>query len=627
VRKRLRARSRLILAPPLAVILTLTLSIQLIAPYVLDSSIPFVASDSKVTMDEEEPNKSQDNSPKSESLYKVKLEIISPKNGTRLLTSIEGCLHNPLEIIFKVTNIGDTTLTLNSTFILSLIVQTPEDGGIYIWHKENLQLEPDKSYEEHVVYAGIDCFGTGKRELVLELERYEGTHNGVPVWRTIMKSTPISLYFESKWGEIKPMIEKTTMLRVIPSSFLISPGESIHLHANLIVVREDISAIQGKEKEFKINWDVKRGKLSSKTSTSGESIIYYAPNYETIDVVTASFPDYNGYQGSKYTVFIKVVKEIKKIEIETEWWETVKPEIPHFVITIFNKGNNEFKITKVVLSGIEVWKGEFIVEANSRKELMIDDISEVFKLGLVNNLNEVYIENSVEQPAYYHNIVILCDSTRAYSEGHTKVFSFLRLYHPEKEVEINKIIVKRETYGAGQSQDLDLEEEYLPVVVACEIGGEITSLKKEEALEVLKTQVIVSRTYALYIQKNKGFLYDDERSQVYNSQHPNVQNPKIMELIYEAIRETRGIVLKYRGEIICAFFVSGKGKYETYVTNNEGKVGDDVKPVGWPIGSTTNPLNRGCMGQIQAIQWAKTGYGFEKILKHFYGDDIEIISK
>jgi len=199
----------------------------------------------------------------------------------------------------------------------------------------------------------------------------------------------------------------------------------------------------------------------------------------------------------------------------------------------------------------------------------------------------------------------------------------------EKTPPTNTILVKRETYGDGSIESLDLESEYLPVVVACEIGGVVSQLDEKAAMEVLKAQAVVSRTFAIYKRdvERKGWnfhLYDDERDQVYNPNHPNVHNSKVMQLVRKAIEETKGMILRYKGKTISAFFVTGNGGTAEYVTINEGKSGEDVERAKLPIGNVSNPANRGCMGQIQAIQLAKKGYTWQRILRYFYGEDIEI---
>lgn len=120
------------------------------------------------------------------------------------------------------------------------------------------------------------------------------------------------------------------------------------------------------------------------------------------------------------------VRASEEISFMTEWWETISLTSPQFTMTIFNGGNYGFTITKVVLGGITVWSGRFVVLANSVTNLTIPNISEVFdNMKSVNVLNEVWIEDSVYSPAYRHNIIMSRDYG-TYGE-HTRVRSTIGL--------------------------------------------------------------------------------------------------------------------------------------------------------------------------------------------------------
>lgn len=210
--------------------------------------------------------------------------------------------------------------------------------------------------------------------------------------------------------------------------------------------------------------------------------------------------------------------------------------------------------------------------------------------------------------------LLLCSSILPFNPSYTSA---------DSQLLTTSIRVKTVTYGDGSVKTLDLESEYLPVVVACE---------NQNALpEAMRAQAVASRTYALYFKGHplgEDFdLYDGEMSQVYN---PGDPTHPVLPKHEQAVADTSGVVLKYNGSPICAFFVSGKnipGIDETYiyVTNNEGKTGDDVIPS--TIGHPANPLNRGCMGQIQADELESVhGYDYPRILKYFYGADIEGLS-
>ena len=172
----------------------------------------------------------------------------------------------------------------------------------------------------------------------------------------------------------------------------------------------------------------------------------------------------------------------------------------------------------------------------------------------------------------------------------------------------------------GPVETLDLEEEYLPVVVASENGA------AGVPLEALKAQAVASRSFALYKMRyeprSASFdVCDTQADQVYNPSmvvRPEVQT---------AVDETRGIVAKWSGEVIAAFFVKGDESSGTagYVTANEGKSGNDVTPT--TLGSATNPHNRGTMSQNKTNELAAQGWDYQRILRYFYGADLELASE
>jgi hypothetical protein len=166
----------------------------------------------------------------------------------------------------------------------------------------------------------------------------------------------------------------------------------------------------------------------------------------------------------------------------------------------------------------------------------------------------------------------------------------------------------------------DLEGDYLQVVVASENAW--------APFESLKAQAIAARTFALYKMQYEPrsalfHVCDTEADQVYN---PSVS---IRPQHRRAVEETRGLVAQWGGEIISAFFVAGTEATKTsrFVTINEGKTGENI--VQTPLGlvtapPSTNPFNRGAMGQVKANQLAEQGWDYKRILRYFYGEDLAI---
>jgi hypothetical protein len=172
----------------------------------------------------------------------------------------------------------------------------------------------------------------------------------------------------------------------------------------------------------------------------------------------------------------------------------------------------------------------------------------------------------------------------------------------------------------------DLESEYLPAVVACENGTADP--------EALKAQAIAARSVAYYTLDNNIPIQDSTGVQVFSC---GVQPKKKHK---DAVKATKGQVLRYKGVQIYGFYVAGAtpnstncipspntpsaGDTEKYVTYNWNKTGANV--IKTPLGSLTSPQNRGCMSQEGSICLDKKKWKHKNILKFYYGKDIEIVT-
>ncbi|MFV8754565.1 SpoIID/LytB domain-containing protein [Nannocystaceae bacterium ST9] len=173
---------------------------------------------------------------------------------------------------------------------------------------------------------------------------------------------------------------------------------------------------------------------------------------------------------------------------------------------------------------------------------------------------------------------------------------------------------------------IDMEGDYLPHVITCENGG--------ANLEALKAQAIAARSVAYYSMANSGSICDGQGCQVYSCG----ANPSA--LAYQAVDETSGIYINYDNVLTYAFYVAGDPNTdppscvgtpgvgtEGWVTYNEGKSGSAVEQtdLGWvfDVGEPGYGQNRGCMSQwgARCLENAN-GYGYEDILRFYYGDDI-----
>lgn len=177
--------------------------------------------------------------------------------------------------------------------------------------------------------------------------------------------------------------------------------------------------------------------------------------------------------------------------------------------------------------------------------------------------------------------------------------------------------------GVGQ---VDVETDYLPHVVQCENGA--------ASLEALKAQAVAARSYLYYKLDSAGSINDGTSDQVYScGASPGPQH-------YQAVNETAGVVLTYSGVTICAFYVAGAipsaascvatasdadpTNTEHYVTYNQGLSGNNIEQttLGWV--NPGNLYNRGCKSQNGADCLSDGGWGYQDILRFYYGADIGI---
>lgn len=173
--------------------------------------------------------------------------------------------------------------------------------------------------------------------------------------------------------------------------------------------------------------------------------------------------------------------------------------------------------------------------------------------------------------------------------------------------------------------DVDVEEDYLPRVVACENGP--------AGDEALRAQAVAARSFLYYKLARGDSVVDGQSDQVYTCGNPPTQRH------YDAVASTAGEVLRYRDTPVAAFYVAGAipsgedcvalpgdndySNTERYVTYNWGNAGAGLEQssLGWV--NAGNHANRGCHSQNGAHCLSLLGWGYEDILRFYYGMDIE----
>ncbi|MBK8251532.1 MAG: hypothetical protein IPK82_02545 [Polyangiaceae bacterium] len=154
------------------------------------------------------------------------------------------------------------------------------------------------------------------------------------------------------------------------------------------------------------------------------------------------------------------------------------------------------------------------------------------------------------------------------------------------------------------------------------------------AFEALKAQAVAARTYVLRAMRDEKPIGTPEKP-IPNSQEFQAYAPVASAACAEATRQTRGLVLRYQGQLIVANYVAGARlrddgtpgddptRTEKWVTYNGDRFGPQVIPT--PLSRTDRSDNRGCMSQNGADWMARRGFDFVRILRFYYGQDAAIV--
>jgi hypothetical protein len=173
--------------------------------------------------------------------------------------------------------------------------------------------------------------------------------------------------------------------------------------------------------------------------------------------------------------------------------------------------------------------------------------------------------------------------------------------------------------GKGLKQ---MEEDYLPHVIACENG--------DADPEALKAQAIAARSAVIWTVASYGSICDSQSCQVYTcSRKPEAKH-------FAAVKATSGMYMANQGQVTYGFFVNGSvptdsschntgaSSLDHYITYNQGRSGKGVKLTS--LGSPAPGQNRGCMSQFGARCLEKHGKNYLDILHFYYGEDIELLT-
>ena len=165
-------------------------------------------------------------------------------------------------------------------------------------------------------------------------------------------------------------------------------------------------------------------------------------------------------------------------------------------------------------------------------------------------------------------------------------------------------------YNCAKSTVKEIElEDYVATVVASEVGN--------APLEACKAQAIASRTYAVSQGVLEGKVISDSAAKAQAFRAPRNNYNRCI----EAAKATKGMVLKYGGRYIGAYFCHSNGG-RTYSSEEVwGGIRNYLvsRKDEWTLASGQKKNGHGVgLSQVGAIYAAKQGIGYREILSFYY---------
>ena len=143
--------------------------------------------------------------------------------------------------------------------------------------------------------------------------------------------------------------------------------------------------------------------------------IYIAPDYETTDTITVSFPGTEKYAASSCTAKVNVLKNIFLDGWDVEWQVKVQPVEPHLMVNFSSP--KPFTIYKIVLGGIVISEERFTVGGDFSDQIIVNNVDELIRIVGSPGRLEIWVVDAYRNPDFCRNVWSSGDLPAEWSEG------------------------------------------------------------------------------------------------------------------------------------------------------------------------------------------------------------------
>ncbi len=326
------------------------------------------------------------------------LEILSPKEGFSF--------SDKLTVDFYVENRGEETIVFTQRSQLVLLIQNEvgRSGGVpwgTLWGYN--EIDPGENWTLSIDWEPPESWYYDEISIWLEHQIYPEsdlsyTPSSTPgeygatdtIYGVHVPSSKQLVDFEKTETRIRLSTQEINILtKVGPDPR--NPENSVSVTPCLVGVPEPYELIYSAEK----------GTVKP-INLEGE-YIYIAPDYETTDTITVSFPGTEKYAASSCTAKVNVLKNVFLDGWEVEWQVKVQSVEPHLMVNFSSP--KPFTIYKIVLGGIVISEERFTVGGDFSNQIIVNNMDELIRIvGSPRGRLEIWVVDAYRNPKFSRNV-------------------------------------------------------------------------------------------------------------------------------------------------------------------------------------------------------------------------------
>lgn len=338
----------------------------------------------------------------------IYLEILSPEDGFSF--------SEKLTVDFFIENRGNEKIVFSRQSYLALMIINDDFDGDHVvpWLTihGNYEIDPGENWTLSVEWWIRESWYYN--EVSISLGHYLDTENATMTrtanipgeYGTSDLISGVHVPSSSQLADFKiketriQLFKKEINIRTIVGPNPRNPENYASVSATLEIKGSHWTRVQ---ESYELTFSAEKGTIVP--SGWEHQYTYTAPDYETADTITVSFPGTKKYTASSCTVKVNVLEEVFIDTWDVVYRKKVQPVEPHFIVNI--SSHKPFTIYQIVLGGIVISEERFTVGGDFADQIVVNNIDEVFRSTLSHNpLFEFWIEDAYYNPGHYGTLMM-----------------------------------------------------------------------------------------------------------------------------------------------------------------------------------------------------------------------------